>query len=91
KIAPALGDYYLARTGFKSQQTDQPEDPQRPNNLWEPVDEHKDHGAHGAFDDRAKESSWELWADMHRRALLIAGAGVLGLVGAGAILARKVL
>jgi len=32
-----------------------------------------------------------LWADMHRRALLIAGAGVLGLVGAGAILARKVL
>jgi short-subunit dehydrogenase len=91
KIAPALGDYYLARTGFKSQQTDQPEDPQRPNNLWEPVDEHKDHGAHGAFDDRAKGSSWELWADMHRRALLMAGAGVLGLVGAGAILARKVL
>ncbi len=91
KIAPALGDYYLARTGFKSQQTDQPEDPQRPNNLWEPVDEHKDHGAHGSFDDRAKGSSWELWADMHRRALLIAGAGVLGLVGAGAILARKVL
>ncbi len=91
KIAPALGDYYLARTGFKSQQTDQPEDPQRPNNLWEPVDEHKDHGAHGAFDDRAKGSSWELWADMHRRALLIAGVGVLGLVGAGAILARKVL
>ena len=36
-IAPGLLDRYLARTGFKSQQTDQPRDPDQPVNLWEPA------------------------------------------------------
>ena len=44
-----LLDRYLARTGFASQQTDQPEDPNRPCNLWEPsTGAGQDHGAHGA-------------------------------------------
>jgi NAD(P)-dependent dehydrogenase (short-subunit alcohol dehydrogenase family) len=82
KIAPGLGDTYLARTGFKSQQTNEPEDPNRPNNLWQPVDEASDHGAHGVFDDRANSRSWQLWVDMHRGILALAGAALVGMFGA---------
>ena len=55
RVAGGLLDRYLARTGFKSQQTDQPRDPDQPVNLWEPVDgpDGHDFGAHGAFDDKA--------------------------------------
>ncbi|HEX6287782.1 MAG TPA: SDR family oxidoreductase [Herpetosiphonaceae bacterium] len=74
KIAPGLGDWYLGRSGYKSQQTDEPRDPEAMHNLWEPVP--GDHGAHGRFDDRAKQSSWQLWATTHRSWLALAGAGV---------------
>jgi short-subunit dehydrogenase len=47
KIAPGLLDHYLARTGYHSQQHDGAEDPNRPDNLWQPVP--GDHGAHGAL------------------------------------------
>ena len=39
RLAPALLDRYLARTGYDSQQTKSREDPGRPDNLWEPVDQ----------------------------------------------------
>lgn len=84
KLAPALLDRYLAKTGFSSQQTNQPEDPDRPNNLWQPVDDDCDYGAHGTFDDRATSKSWELWASMHRGWLALAGAGVVGAILAAA-------
>lgn len=64
KIAPAMLDHYLGRTGFNSQQTNEPEDPNRPNNLWNPVS--GDHGAHGAFDTNASGRSWELRASLNR-------------------------
>jgi NAD(P)-dependent dehydrogenase (short-subunit alcohol dehydrogenase family) len=64
KIAPGLLDRYLARTGYDSQQHDGAEDPNRPNNLWHPVP--GDHGAHGAFDARANDSSPQLWTSEHR-------------------------
>src|ERR687886_164259 len=48
KLAPGLGDRYLARTGYDSQQTGEPRDPALPDNLWEPVDAERDYGAHGA-------------------------------------------
>lgn len=38
KLAPNIVDHYLANHGFDSQQTNEPEDPRRPDNLWEPVD-----------------------------------------------------
>jgi NAD(P)-dependent dehydrogenase (short-subunit alcohol dehydrogenase family) len=84
KFFPGFGDWYLAKTGYKSQQTDEPEDPNRPDNLWKPVDGKggKDHGAHGVFDTKAKHRSWQLWADMHRGALALAGVGLLSMVGA---------
>ena len=57
RLAPGLLDRYLARTGFRSQQTAAPEDRLRPDNLWEPVP--GDRGAHGRFDRRAHAESLE--------------------------------
>jgi len=86
KIAPGLLDRYLARTGYKGQQTDEPVDPHALNNLFEPLDDTGgDRGAHGTFDDRARDGSTELWATEHRRAVLIGAAGVAGILG----IARK--
>jgi short-subunit dehydrogenase len=78
KIVPDYADHYLARTGYSSQQHDGPEDPGRPNNLWDPLP--GDHGAHGHFDARAESWSTELWARMHPMAV-----GVAALVGIGAL------
>ncbi|HXT30975.1 MAG TPA: SDR family oxidoreductase, partial [Vicinamibacterales bacterium] len=49
KIAPGLADRYLGRTGVDAQQTAEPENPDRPDNLWSPVDDIQDFGAHGRF------------------------------------------
>src|SRR4051812_42208782 len=38
KLVPGLLDRYLAATGYKAQQTKEPEDPDRPDNLYRPVD-----------------------------------------------------
>ena len=78
KIAPGLLDHYLGRTGYKSQQTEEPEDPSRPDNLWKPVS--GDHGAHGTFDSRAQDKSYEVWADLHRRWLFAAVGIISGVV-----------
>jgi NAD(P)-dependent dehydrogenase (short-subunit alcohol dehydrogenase family) len=78
KIAPWLGDWYLARVGYAAQQTDAPADPNRPHNLWQPVP--GDHGAHGTFDARARDMSVQLWADTHRGWLALAGLGIAGMV-----------
>ena len=78
RLAPGLLDRYLASAGYESQQTNEPEDPQRPHNLWAPVP--GDHGAHGTFGERAAEWSPQLWAATHRgtalAALLAAGAAI---------------
>jgi NAD(P)-dependent dehydrogenase (short-subunit alcohol dehydrogenase family) len=63
KIASGLFDRYLARTGYDSQQTDRPADPDRPNNLWAPLP--GDHGAHGRFASRSAASSPQAWANEH--------------------------
>jgi NAD(P)-dependent dehydrogenase (short-subunit alcohol dehydrogenase family) len=54
KIAPWAADLYLARNGFKAQQTDEPVNG-RPDNLFAPVP--GDHGTHGTFDADARERS----------------------------------
>ena len=69
---------YLARTGYDSQQYDGAEDPNRPNNLWEPVA--GDHGAHGTFDDRARNSSLELLAETHWKWLAAAALGTIAAI-----------
>jgi NAD(P)-dependent dehydrogenase (short-subunit alcohol dehydrogenase family) len=77
KLAPSVADRVLARIGYASQQTDEPEDPARLDNLWHPVP--GDHGAHGAFDDRANDSSAQLWANTHRGAVALGAAAVAAL------------
>ncbi len=76
KLVPSFADHYLARMGYESQQYDGPEDPKRPNNLWEPVA--GDHGAHGNFDNRARSHSYEFWAESHTTLLgaILAGVGI---------------
>ena len=86
KIAPGLLDRYLGRTGYDSQQYDGPEDPNRPNNLWQPVA--GDHGAHGAFDARASDWSPQLWTSEHR-GWIAAAVVVLGMSGLLAFLKKK--
>ena len=86
-VVPGLLDRYLARTGFKAQQTGRPKDPDQPANLWEPADGRGGHdfGAHGAFDQRAKPRSAQVFASQHHKALLgaaaAAGAGLTAAVG----------
>lgn len=80
KVAPALGDWYLGHNGVKSQQLDEPEDPNRDHNLWDPVP--GDHGAHGSFDDRATSSSPITTASMHRGPIALAAAGLATVAGA---------
>ena len=55
RLVPGILDRYLARAGFDSQQTSEPEPLDRPDNLWQPQDQlvGTDHGAHGEFDDKA--------------------------------------
>jgi NAD(P)-dependent dehydrogenase (short-subunit alcohol dehydrogenase family) len=83
RIAPGLGDRYLARNGFKSQMADEPVNGDRPDNLFAPVE--GDRGAHGQFDEGSRRRSPLLWLGKHRRAL-----GVAALAGAGAAAAATV-
>jgi NAD(P)-dependent dehydrogenase (short-subunit alcohol dehydrogenase family) len=78
KVMPGLLDHYLGKTGFDSQQADWPIEPDRPNNLWEPVA--GDKGARGEFGERAHGRSAQWWLTTHR-GWSIAGAGLLALVG----------
>ena len=75
-VAPGLLDRYLARTGFVSQQTDQPKDPDQSANLWEPADgpQGRDFGAHGCFDDRSTARAPQLWASQHHGLLAVVTA-----------------
>ena len=86
KIAAGLLDHILARTGYASQQHDGSEDPNRPNNLWQPVP--GDHGAHGAFDARARNWSPQWWTSEHR-GWIAAAVVVLGISGLLAFLKNK--
>jgi NAD(P)-dependent dehydrogenase (short-subunit alcohol dehydrogenase family) len=81
RVAPWLLDLYLGKTGFRSQQTDQPLDPRHHDNLFQPVDEDEDHGAHGPFDDQAHARSPQTWLSRHRGAVMgaLGGAAALGL------------
>jgi short-subunit dehydrogenase len=84
KIAPGLLDRYLSKTGYRSQQTDEPEDPARPFNLWEPIG--GDHGARGRFDRQAHGRSIQLWAAQHRGWI---AAALAAAVAAGVRVARR--
>ena len=86
KLFAGLLDRYLARTAVKGQQTDDPIDPATwEDNLDHPVDAERDHGAHGIFDHRAKDSSAQLWMTTHKSVM----AGACAAAGAVATLAGR--
>ncbi len=78
KFFPKLGDWYLGKTGYASQQHDGAPDPNRRDYLWAPVD--IDYGSHGEFDARSHDRSPQLWATTHRGWLAIAAATIGGLL-----------
>ncbi len=82
-LMPGLGDLYLAKHGYEAQMIDEPEDPNRPDNLWSPLP--GDPGAHGVFDDRATDRSVAFELNQ-RRGWILAGAAALFLACA---LARR--
>jgi fructose-1,6-bisphosphatase/inositol monophosphatase family enzyme len=85
KLAPAVGDWYLAKNGYGAQQTGEPRDSEKPNDLWRPVDDAQgtDHGARGTFGARSREWSLMLWMSMHRKAVGTALVVALAAAGAG--------
>jgi short-subunit dehydrogenase len=85
RAIPRLLDRYLGRSGYDSQQTKEPADPNRSANLWSAVD--GDHAAHGVFDAQAKGRSAQWWMTSHRRALAAGGTALAGL--GAALLARS--
>lgn len=85
RIMPRRLDRMLANKGYGGQLTDEDADPERPDNLWEPVE--GDYGAHGRFDEMASDRSYLLWATTHRDVLALAGSAVLFLAGVLGLLA----
>ena len=85
RLAPALLDRYLARTGYGSQQTGEPEEPARPDNLFHPLDDEPGHdaGARGDFGAVAHGRSLQQVVGTHLRPLVGATSGAL--VGAAAL------
>jgi NAD(P)-dependent dehydrogenase (short-subunit alcohol dehydrogenase family) len=64
KIIPGLLDRYLGKTGYKAQQRDQKDSPDRPNNLWQPIPTTL--GAHGPFEWETHDTSMQVQLSLHR-------------------------
>jgi len=84
KLVSPLLDRYLARGSIQAQQG-KPLAPDRKDNLFEPLDEREDHGAHGRFDKQSRNSSPLLWAS-ENRGWIAAGAALA--LGAGLVTGR---
>jgi NAD(P)-dependent dehydrogenase (short-subunit alcohol dehydrogenase family) len=80
-LAPWFADRYLARKGYALQQTGEPNDPARPNNLFEPVAGGQ--AARGRFDDQSRDRSLQLWARTHAPLLGGVAASTAALAAAG--------
>ena len=74
RVSDDLMDNYLARNGISAQKTSNKTRPEKRDNLFEPVDDDLDFGAHGPFDDKAKPRSLELEVARRRGVLATVGA-----------------
>jgi len=70
KLIPGLLDRYLGRIGYDAQQTEEPIERYRRDNVFAPIP--GDRGAHGRFDDESRAFSLELWTRV-RRAFVAGG------------------
>jgi NAD(P)-dependent dehydrogenase (short-subunit alcohol dehydrogenase family) len=81
KLAPRFADWYLARTGFDSQQVQDMPVGERCDNLFEAIPDEA--STRGIFDAQAKRRSYQLYLTMHRRLLAGLLATAAGAVAAG--------
>ena len=84
KLLPQLGDWVLARNAFEGQQSDEPAGKDQPDNLFDTVP--GNYGAHGRFDEKAKEKSVTGWLGRHQSVPTAAAAVLVGAVIAGIFL-----
>jgi NAD(P)-dependent dehydrogenase (short-subunit alcohol dehydrogenase family) len=77
RVAPGLIDRYLGRRGVQDQQSEEPVEEGRPDNLFEPAP--GDWAARGVFADRAHTRSLQFWATRNRGALALGTAAALAL------------
>ena len=85
KIIPGLLDFYLGKTGYKSQQiASEPRDPDTPNNLYDFVP--GVHSARGKFTERSSRTSAEVYVSLHREWFAL---GALAAIGLGATLITR--
>ena len=84
KIFPGLLDLYLGKTGYKALQREEPDSPDRPDNVWHPVPTTL--GADGPFKKQSRPFSLEAEVSKHR-GWFVFGCGLIG----AAICARKLL
>lgn len=75
KFIPGWLDYYLGAIGYRSQQTAEPVQPGRPDNLCGPLP--GDYGARGEFSDRALEFSAQTWINQNRGWLALSAFGLV--------------
>ncbi len=80
RVAPLVADWYLAKTGVKSQQTDR-DLPRWGSNVFEPRDEHEDRGVRGSFSQNAWDRDPVSFLARHRGAAI----GLAGLSAGWAI------
>ncbi len=84
KFIPGILDWYLGKTGYKSQQLqNQPQKPDAPNNLYTYVP--GTWSARGKFSDRSARTSAEVYVSLHRHWFLLGAAGLV----AGAVALAK--
>ncbi len=87
RMAPALADWYLAKTGIESQQTHDG-GPRWGSNVFEARDEDADRGARGAFSSGAHDRDPVSFLGRHRLAALLATAAAGGLAAIGSRASR---
>ncbi len=86
ELASPLLDEHLAETAVSGQASAEPIEPDRRDNLFEPVP--GDPGAHGRFDDRAVSTSLQMRLNRHRDAIAIS-AGIVTAMAVGGWLWRR--
>lgn len=86
KIAPGLLDRFLAHRAYDSQQTDQPIETDRRDNLYAPLP--GDYGARGPFTSRARSASTQLQLRTRALSCALGAAAVIAVLAASRLLKR---
>jgi NAD(P)-dependent dehydrogenase (short-subunit alcohol dehydrogenase family) len=90
KFIPGLLDWYLGKTGYKSQQIpNDPKDPSTPDNLYNFVP--GAHSTRGKFTHRSSTSSAEIFASLHLGVVALSAAVALTAIGGALVAKRKLL